>query len=527
MRQDFIPFNDALELASQIATKSITKHNLMYLVTYGKVEAIKERGETFLNQTELRLYYQGIGASKKNQWEEKYGDQINWHLSFENLKESDTTKHVHRLHPYKGKFIPQLVEYFLDDKTDQFKTQTYFKKNEILLDPFCGSGTTIVQANELGMHAIGIDVSSFNCMIGRVKMCDVDLELLKFELKKIQKKIDGYSSPIVSNYLRDLDQLLSKKNQALTAPIIKINSTKLNLEKRDYIQKIWSEFHEEYLPLKEKYDLEKNGVTPHKSSVFLDSWYFKTIRDEMDLAFDEVKKITNQSLKQVLAIILSRAIRSCRATTHSDLATLINPQIEPYYCHKHNKICRPIMTMRDMFRRYSSDTLNRLQNFQKLRSDAASSFINADSREVDIASELKKKNPQLAKILNEQKIAGIFSSPPYVGQIDYHEQHAYAYELFGFERNDEKEIGPLFKGQGEEAKKSYVEGISQVLLNCKKFMREDFDVFLVANDKHSLYPSIAEKSGMKIVNQFKRPVLNRTEKARNLYAEEIFHLKTK
>ena len=50
-------------------------------------------------------------------------------------------------------------------------------------------------------------------------------------------------------------------------------------------------------------------------------------------------------------------------------------------------------------------------------------------------------------------------------------------------------------------------------------------IFLVANDKCDMYPKIAEKSGMKIVNQFKRPVLNRVEMNRAAYAEIIFHLK--
>jgi len=125
----------------------------------------------------------------------------------------------------------------------------------------------------------------------------------------------------------------------------------------------------------------------------------------------------------------------------------------------------------------------------------------------------------------KQKIKGIFSSPPYVGLIDYHEQHAYAYELFGFKRNDELEIGPLFKGQGNDAKKSYISGIANVLTNCKNFLQNDYDVFLVANDKYQLYPDIAQLAGMKIVNQFKRPVLNRVEKDRSAYSETIFHLK--
>ncbi len=46
-------------------------------------------------------------------------------LSFANIKEYERTKHVHRLHPYLGKFIPQLVEVFLKyyfKKANQFWT---------------------------------------------------------------------------------------------------------------------------------------------------------------------------------------------------------------------------------------------------------------------------------------------------------------------------------------------------------------------------------------------------------------------
>ncbi|GHT41539.1 hypothetical protein AGMMS49921_04840 [Endomicrobiia bacterium] len=84
--------------------------------------------------------------------------------------------------------------------------------------------------------------------------------------------------------------------------------------------------------------------------------------------------------------------------------------------------------------------------------------------------------------------------------------------MFSFKRKDEFEIGPLFKGQTKEAQKNYIEGISAVLNNCKKYLKEDYNVFLVANDKYNLYSVIAKKAGMKIINTFKRPVLNRTEK---------------
>jgi hypothetical protein len=168
-----------------------------------------------------------------------------------------------------------------------------------------------------------------------------------------------------------------------------------------------------------------------------------------------------------------------------------------------------------------------LREFQGLKTNAYYSIISADSRTVNIDEEIKKRNKKLYEIFRKKRIKGIFSSPPYVGQIDYHEQHAYAYDLFGFMRKDELEIGPLYKGQGEEARDSYIDGVSKVLINCKKYLANNFDIFLVANDKFNLYPKISEKSNLKIVNQFKRPVLNRTERAKSPYSEIIFHLKTK
>ena len=55
-------------------------------------------------------------------------------LTFLGVREFERTKHVHRLHPYLGKFIPQLVEVFL---------RKYFKGGDTILDPFSGSGTTL------------------------------------------------------------------------------------------------------------------------------------------------------------------------------------------------------------------------------------------------------------------------------------------------------------------------------------------------------------------------------------------------
>ena len=261
------------------------------------------------------------------------------------------------------------------------------------------------------------------------------------------------------------------------------------------------------------------------SDSFLEKWFTKHIRNEIDFVFEEIKKVQNISTKKILSVILSRTMRSCRATTHADLGTLIEPITTTYYCRKHGKICKPLFSILKWWESYSRDTVKRLKQFDKLRTDTFQYCLTGDSRNIDIFAEVKKRFENFGNKLEKQKIKGIFSSPPYVGLIDYHEQHAYAYDLFGFERKDELEIGPLYKGQNLEAQQSYIQGITDVLNNCKKYLVEDYDIFLVANDKYNMYPTIAEKAGMQIVNQFKRPVLNRTEKDKRAYSEIIFHLK--
>src|SRR3989338_10729211 len=89
---------------------------------------------------------------------------LNWRES--DLPENERTKHVHRLHPYLGKFIPQLVEVFLRKYTPK-----------LIYDPFCGSGTTLVESNVLSINSIGTDISAFNVLLTKVKTASYDVSL--------------------------------------------------------------------------------------------------------------------------------------------------------------------------------------------------------------------------------------------------------------------------------------------------------------------------------------------------------------
>ena len=128
-------------------------------------------------------------------------------------------------------------------------------------------------------------------------------------------------------------------------------------------------------------------------------------------------------------------------------------------------------------------------------------------------------------LVTKNKANGIFTSPPYVGQIDYHEQHAYAYELLGIKRHDIAEIGTKSNGTINKAKEDYVRRISSVLANMTKYVKYEGDISIVANDKFNLYPKIAKKSGLDIVHLYSRPVLSRSEGDRHPYTEKIFRMR--
>jgi len=126
---------------------------------------------------------------------------LNWRER--DLPERERTKHVHRLHPYLGKFIPQLVEIFL---------RKYRPK--VVYDPFCGSGTTLVEANVLGIESIGCDISAFNCLLSKVKTDKYDLDILEKENVQVYVVNIHTIKPVDEKLIVDLAK---KTNCVITA----------------------------------------------------------------------------------------------------------------------------------------------------------------------------------------------------------------------------------------------------------------------------------------------------------------------
>lgn len=69
---------------------------------------------------------------------------------------------THDLHEYRGKFFPQLVKSLINI--------AHIPEGSTVIDPFCGSGTTNVEAAAMDMNSIGIDLNPLSVKIARAKI---------------------------------------------------------------------------------------------------------------------------------------------------------------------------------------------------------------------------------------------------------------------------------------------------------------------------------------------------------------------
>ena len=82
---------------------------------------------------------------------------------------SNTRYGPHGLHPYPAKFIPQVPRHLL--------RSLYPGEDTFILDPFCGSGTTLVEAALAGCPSIGVDLNPLACLIAKVKTTRLETSL--------------------------------------------------------------------------------------------------------------------------------------------------------------------------------------------------------------------------------------------------------------------------------------------------------------------------------------------------------------
>ncbi len=139
----------------------------------------------------------------------KYRDE-SWDFRYANTKQ-----YTHCFHSYPAMMIPQVAGRILDE---------FGRNARLLFDPYCGTGTSLVEANLRGIDAIGTDINPLARLIAKVKTTIIPLELLDSYLKEFNDFVFAIRlgsikiRPTIPNF-KNIDYWFKKETQYWLAVI--------------------------------------------------------------------------------------------------------------------------------------------------------------------------------------------------------------------------------------------------------------------------------------------------------------------
>lgn len=224
-----------------------------------------------------------MDMGRTKQTSSKGADNLLKELSnFIAIPEEGTSYVTHGIHPYSAKFIPQLPAKIIEECVNE---------RHVVLDPFSGSGTTLLEARLHGIDSIGFDTNPIAAVVSRVKVTP-----------------------------------LSKKD--------------------------WDDFDKITLKIKSKFEENDYSQSWIPEIPQIDHWFEPKIIKDLGLIAGEIKKIKNIKIKQLLEVIFSSIIV---VTSNQDSETrfaaikknLALDAVEKKFLKKLNSISKSVKELSD------------------------------------------------------------------------------------------------------------------------------------------------------------------------------------
>lgn len=111
--------------------------------------------------------------------------------------------HSHCIHPYTAKLIPHIPHHFI---------KKYTRKHELIFDPFCGSGTTLLEAKLWDRNAVGIDINPLAVLISKVKTKPLNMNELRSAILLVKKSVKNRRGRIMVKF-PNIDYWFCRKAQ--------------------------------------------------------------------------------------------------------------------------------------------------------------------------------------------------------------------------------------------------------------------------------------------------------------------------
>ena len=131
---------------------------------------------------------------------------IDWDFPHSERKDS-----IHNIHPYPAKFIPEIPRMLINT--------IGLPQGTCVLDPFCGSGATLVESQLAGFSAIGIDLNPIACLISRVKSQPLSEDFIP-QIKTVITKAKACQGIVAVPPIPNLDHWFMKELQWAIASLV-------------------------------------------------------------------------------------------------------------------------------------------------------------------------------------------------------------------------------------------------------------------------------------------------------------------
>ncbi len=165
--------------------------------------------------------------------------------------ENNTKSYTHGFHTYPAMMIPQVANKLL--------TEYSGNKTKLLFDPYCGTGTSLVEANVKGINAIGTDLNPLARLIAKAKTTVIEQQTLDL-------------------YLKDFNDFLFQY--------------RFGIKKKDSV------------------------IVPQFTNI--DFWFSRQVKNDLAVIKDYINNIEDDTLKTFFKVAFSQTIRECSWTRKNE-----------------------------------------------------------------------------------------------------------------------------------------------------------------------------------------------------------------
>lgn len=302
-------------------------------------------------------------------WE---GSSNGWHdfRSGFQLRRQSTRYSLHSLHEYKGRFNPQIVR--------AVGNLLGLEQGAYVIDPFCGSGTALLESAHIGWNAVGLDLNPLAVLIANAK-----LGLCRLGLDSFQE----YAETMLGE-IEELVELVGECHEPFDTAL------------RSHLTEMSTSY---WLP----------------SQGYLEQWFPEDVLTQFRVLLYLIEQVPNRITKSALRVCLSNIVRAVSFQEPADLRIRRRKEPQENY---------PAI---QMFWQETRNLIDSLTNTEPLRylipEDTHQLALHRDSRSSCAFADAQKASSS-KPILFDAAV----TSPPYANALPYIDTQRLSLVLLGF-----------------------------------------------------------------------------------------------